>query len=386
MRHDVQVALIERVLANIAGRTTDMGEQEQWSPVERYTDPARLAREQGTLFRRWPLLVGFSSQLDQPGAFVTHRLSGVPILVVRQKDGGLKAFLNVCRHRGTCLVEAGGGTARSFVCPYHAWTYGTDGALKGLPHADAFPTLDKAVNGLVELPVAERHGMVFVRPEPGPAFDLDAHLGAEIADDFAGFGLAGHVGFEPREFPKAMNWKLFFDSSLEGYHFQFAHRDTIAPMFHDNLTVVDWLPPNVRAVLPKRSITELEGTDPAGWDIRPHSNLLYTVFPNTIVLVQPDHVATMTVWPDGVGRTVVQGGTLVPEPPATDKARAYWRRNQDIFYDAIDEDFEMIESIQRGLAAAAQPALRLGRMEWIIEDYHRGLEAAMDEATARAAE
>lgn len=381
MRQDEQIRLIRRVQANIAANSFDMGHGGALE-VGRYLDPDRLARERDVLFRRHPILVGVSSQLRRPGDWIQHRLTGVPILIVRQEDGGIRAFINTCRHRGVELVQGAAGHARrAFVCPYHAWTYGLDGDLKSVTHPDGFPDLDTRCRGLAELPSAEGHGLIFVRPSPGDPIDLDAWLG-DIARDFDSFGFHDDVLYAPRTFDKAIDWKLFFDTSLEGYHFRHAHRDTIASMFLDNQAVWEWLPPwHSRNFLPKRMVTDLAGRPEAEWDIRTAGNLLYSIFPNTIVLVQPDHATIMQTFPtETIGRSRVFWSTLIPAAPETDKAVAHWEANLKVFIDAIEEDYDMAESIQRGLGSGANSRLTFGRYEHQVLAFHGAVDRALAEA------
>lgn len=379
MEHDRQVRLIRKVLDNMARNSFDLGRGGSL-PVDRYLDPERLAREREVLFRKYPIVIGFGSQIPKPGDWLLHKLTGVPILVVRQHDGGIRAFVNTCRHRGAELVVADTGhVRRAFVCPYHAWTYGLDGTLLSVVHPEGFPDLDKACHGLTALPAAEGHGMIFVRPSPGPEIDLAEWLG-EIDRDFNGFGFENHVMYEPVTFDKEIDWKLFFDSSLEGYHFLHAHRATIASMFLDNQAVWeptgDW---HSRNFLPKRIVRDMAEQPEEGWDIRVAGNLLYSIFPNTIVLVQPDHATVMQVFPTGEpGRSKVFWGSLIPEPPATEKAKAHWDANLKIFIDAIDEDYDLAESIQRGLASGGNEKLTFGRYEHQVLTFHAAVDRALE--------
>ncbi len=381
MKHDEQVRIIRRVLDNLSRNTFDMGDGGTLS-VDRYLDPGRLTRERKVLFRQFPILVGFSSQIPHSGDWFLHRLTGVPILVVRQEDGGIRAFINTCRHRGVELVEGPAGHARrAFACPYHAWTYGLNGDLKSVTHPDGFPDLDKSCRGLVQLPSAEGHGMIFVRPSPGHPIDLDAWLG-DIARDFDSFGFDDDVLYAPRTFDKEIDWKMFFDTSLEGYHFRHAHRDTIASMFLDNQAVWEWLPPwHSRNFLPKRTVADLAARPEAEWDIRTAGNLLYSIFPNTIVLIQPDHATIMQTYPtETVGQSKVYWSTLIPAPPETDKAIAHWDANLKVFIDAIEEDYDMAESIQRGLGSGANGHLTFGRYEHQVLAFHDAVDRALAEA------
>ena len=130
-----------------------------------YADPQHFAREQQILFRQHPILMGFASEWAAPGAFRTDDQAGVPILVVRGRDSKLRAFLNVCRHRGAKVAQ-GCGEARAFSCPYHAWTYDLAGKVIGIPDERCFPGVRDERPSLTALPLCEKHGLVWVIPTP----------------------------------------------------------------------------------------------------------------------------------------------------------------------------------------------------------------------------
>lgn len=372
MQHPTQVRLIERVLEHIERRSRDMADEPASIPVERYLSAGRFERERAML-RGLPLVVGFSSQAAAPGDFFTHDEGGVPLLVARDQEGKLGAFFNVCRHRGMRLEEAPCGQKRGFVCPYHAWSYGADGRLLGVPHREGFPGLEPEERGLVRLPVAERHGLIFARLTPGEALDLDAYL-EPFGFDFEGFGLGQHVLFAPSTRVIRMNWKLMLDGSYEAYHFRTTHARTIYPLFIDNLGVFDWSEPHLRLVLPKRSIEGLRGGERGAWKIRDHANLLYGVFPTTILLVQPDHAMVVTVWPVDASSSILRAGMLIPEAPSTPRAEAHWRKNEQIFWEAIAEDIAMGERIQGGLRSGANEHILTARYECLIPRVHEAIE------------
>ena len=180
MKHATQVQLIHQVFDAIDRGTPPMAERFTRNDTSAYTSPQRAARERDVLFRNHPIVAGFSSQIPNAGDYLTEDLAPVPILVVRNASGELRAFVNICRHRGAKLVAGCGNTAKLFSCPYHAWSYDTDGRLFAIPDDYGFEGLDRAASGLVALPVAEKYGLIFVTPAPGDSnnntIDIDAML------------------------------------------------------------------------------------------------------------------------------------------------------------------------------------------------------------------
>src|SRR5689334_22026594 len=190
MSRQDQINLLKRLLRYVETRTTAMAESPWCNEVAAYTDAGRLAREQQVLFRQHPLVMGFASQWSSPGTFRTDDYAGVPILIVRGRDGKLRAFLNVCRHRGAKVAQ-GCGSARMFSCPYHAWTYDLAGNVMGIPDERCFPDVRGERSSLVALPLCEKHGLVWVIPSADGSsdFDIDPWLGG-LSDELASFGFA----------------------------------------------------------------------------------------------------------------------------------------------------------------------------------------------------
>jgi phenylpropionate dioxygenase-like ring-hydroxylating dioxygenase large terminal subunit len=420
MNIDLQCQLVRRVLAHLEARTTDSNPAMTTVPIEAYADASRIERERQRLFRDYPVIVGHTSQVPNPGDFFTHDVSGVPLIITRGNDHKLHALINVCRHRGTRVENQACGSKPAFVCPYHAWTYGRDGALLGVPHERAFvakvppscnangtppngvvaignktPTendlsgaqmfargssstvdgraLPREGRGLVEVPIGVAAGLIFVRPSPlreGESRKLDmagwlGSLGAELD----GFGLTTSYVYAPILTERALSWKLGIDVFLETYHLRTTHKETIYRMFFDNVGLVDPIGPHLRNVFPKRTIRELS-VMPDGWVLRHHANVLYHLFPNTLVLIEPDHAAVLHLWPIDAKRTMLQAYMLVPEEPVSEKARAYWDANNEILLRAIDEDFSMGESIQRGLTSGANRQITFGAFEHALAHFH----------------
>ncbi len=378
MNRDIEIALVRRVLDHIAAGTTDQADTTYRQPAEHYTSPGRLARELERLFGLLPLAVAHLSELAAPGDFVTRRIGDIPVLLTRDRAGGLRAFLNVCRHRGTQVVPDPRGRANGFACPYHAWSYGLDGALLAVPHARGFPGVEPGLAaGLVPLPAAAAAGFAWISLDRATtSFDPAAWLGP-LAAELDGLAIAAQHVHEPRTIELAQNWKLAADGALETYHLRATHRTSIYPLFHDNLGLVDVFGPHIRTVFPKRSIGELAGRPTAEWHLRPHANILYFLFPSTILLVEPDHSMVLHTYPDGTDRCRFDAYALVPEPPESEKALAYWAANLAVFYGAVAEDFARGDSIQAALRAGANRDLLFGRFEHALAAFHRTLDAEL---------
>jgi phenylpropionate dioxygenase-like ring-hydroxylating dioxygenase large terminal subunit len=346
-----------------------------------YDSPERLRQEKDILFRKYPLLMGLSGQLRGPGDFLTDDFSGVPIVVVRDGDGVVRAFLNVCQHRGARVAQGCGNTGRVFTCPYHAWSFDLTGKLVGIPHGSNFEGMDKDHRGLVELPAVERDGLIWVVPTPNAnaKLDIDAHL-AGLGPELANYGLAGYHHHETRIMHRKLNWKIVIDTFLEPYHFAFLHADTVGPIFFPNLCLFEAFGPHLRETLPRRTIETLRAKPEAEWDLIPHTALVYVLFPNTVLVMQGDHVETWRVFPnaDKVGECVMYLDFFVPEPAETESARRHWDRNMDLTIRTVDEeDFPVGEGIQSGIAAKAQSEMVFGRNEPALAHFERSVTEAV---------
>src|SRR5207245_4475755 len=188
------------------------------NPVSAYTSEERLALEKRVLFREHPLLIGLACRVAAPGDYLTDDDAGMPILVIRTAAGTLRAFANVCRHRGARVVEGCGSGKRALSCPYHGWTYDLDGALIDIPGEEGFAGLPREQHGLRPLAVVEKYGLVWVRPDPGAAaIDIDVQLGG-LAPELESFGFEHYHHFETRALRPRINWKMAVDTFLEAYH------------------------------------------------------------------------------------------------------------------------------------------------------------------------
>jgi phenylpropionate dioxygenase-like ring-hydroxylating dioxygenase large terminal subunit len=387
MQQATQIALARRVFDFVERDTTELADAIFLNPVASYTCPQQAQRERDRLFRDHPLFFGLSCELPKPGDYRADDLSGMPVLVVRAQDGRLRAFLNVCRHRGAKVATGSGSGKRVFVCPYHAFTYDLEGRLTKL-QSQGFPELTCEERSLVQIPVAERHGLIWVRATPGGEIDVDALLGG-LAPEMASYNLASYSHYETRTLTKEMNWKLVIDTFLETWHVATLHRETVGPIFQPNVNAFDAFGYNGRLIIPRRSLLGLRKEPESSWDLLMHSAIVYTLFPNALLVWQGDHVETWRSFPVGTdtSRCTAEAALFTPTPATADKAKQHWDRNMDLLMRTVDaEDFPVCLDIQRGFAAQAQQHMTFGRNEPALAHYHRSLRQALgpEEPCARA--
>jgi len=382
MNRQRQIDLLKRLLHCIDTKTTALADAPWHNDVSVYADPQHLAREQQILFRQHPILMGFASDWAKPGAFRTDEYTGVPILVVRGRDGRLRAFLNVCRHRGAKVAQ-GCGEARAFSCPYHAWTYDLSGKVIGIPDERCFPNVRNERPSLTELPLCEKYGLVWVIPTPAAngstGFDIEPWLGG-LGSELASYGFDCWVFYDKRVIPETMNWKILVDTFHEGYHIGFLHRQSLGSILHGNVADFEAFGHNHRLTFPRKKLERLKNEPEDSWDLMWNTTLIYLLFPNTVLMLQGDHVELSRIFPcEGrVDRAVMELALYVPRAPITQEERTHWDKNMQLVLDVVTgEDFPAGRSIQIGLTSGAQTHTVFGRNEPAMIHYHQSMQAAL---------
>jgi nitrite reductase/ring-hydroxylating ferredoxin subunit len=382
MDRDTEIALCKTLLHYVDTGTTALADAPWENSVDAFTSLERLALEQQALFRDYPILMGISAEWAEPGQYRTDGLSGVPILVARGNDGELRAFLNVCRHRGAKVAD-GCGATRLFRCPYHAWTYDLTGQLRGVPAEAAFANFRESRSSLAALPLCERYGLVWVVPRPAvdgaTTFDIDPWLGG-LGPELASYRIDTYHLYDRRLVPEKANWKILVDTFLEGYHIGFLHKETLGSILYGNVSHFEAFGSNARVILPRKKLARLREQPEDQWSLMRNTAIVYLLFPNTLLVPQGDHIEIQRIFPvDGrVDRAVMETGFYVPKPPATDEEKLHWEKNFDLLVKVVtNEDFPIGRGIQLGVGSGAQSHVVYGQVEPGMIHYHQGLRRAL---------
>ncbi|MGK4909006.1 aromatic ring-hydroxylating oxygenase subunit alpha [Streptomyces albus] len=332
-------------------------------PGDRYTDPDNFRREQERIFETEWFCAVRAADLEGPGAFRTVQVGRESVLVTRNRRGELRAFLNVCRHRGARLcTEQAGQVRRSLQCPYHAWTYDLDGRLTAAPNLTRMPDVDRTAFGLHTVPLREWLGYAWVclAAEP-PSFEETVM--ADVAERLGGGEVIGHYGIESlalgrrHTYDVAANWKLIVENFMECYHCATIHPELteVLPEFADGFAAQYYVG-HGPSFAPEAEGFTVDGR--AGFARLPgvpdaHDRRYYalTVRPQVFVNLVPDHVIWHRMFPMAADRTVVECDWLYA--PDVVASGADLSPSVELFHRVNVQDFDACERTQPAMASRA---------------------------------
>ena len=376
--------LASRAVRHYEARTTDQASGTYALDVSAYTDPERYAHEVDRVFKRLPLALALSIEIEGPNSYRAMEVVGTPVLVTRDADGKVHAFLNACRHRGAPVCPNGRGEASRLRCPYHAWVYDMTGALVSMYGGKTFGDVDMEELGLAELPCQERAGLVWVCLTPGLEFDVDDWLGT-FAYELETLDLGSWHLHEQRDIP-GPGWKVCWDGYLEAYHHNTLHAETVGKYTVGNLMLHDTYGPHQRIVFGRKSLKEIAGKDEAEWDDpSDHIRLIHSVFPNTSISgVVGDHCLVSQVFPGPTPETTVtRQSIMTARVPETEEQKAATEAFSALVLKAVqDEDYDMGFKIQKSLHSKANEAFVFGRNEPALQHYHNWVATFAEDTAA----
>jgi phenylpropionate dioxygenase-like ring-hydroxylating dioxygenase large terminal subunit len=334
-------------------------------PPWAYTSQEFYEREVERIFMKVWNFLGRADHIPNPGDYFTLNFAGVPLIIARDRAGGLRAFVNSCRHRGTILVE-GDGNCRAFKCPYHSWAYSLEGELLGAPEMERTLNFDSSNSPLLAVRLETWAGFLFINFDPN-AEPLTDYLG-DLPDNLAGHTASDLVCVRRKAYDLNCNWKLFAENAKESYHIATVHRKTINQYASADVAKYDYVAvrgqyamnyaqhPGSMALLKGDAgfplIETLEGRAREG-------TLSPLIFPSTYIAATIDTLWYLELHPHGPDRTTLIHGACFPRkvvdrPDFHEVVKNYYKR-WDI---TIEEDNVICELQQRGVSS---PIWRQGR-------------------------
>ena len=405
MKRVTQIKILKELMDQLdRKKNIDAGCQLK-NPTASYVNRELADREWTEFFRTHPQMVGLSGDLPRPGSYLTLQDFGVPILATRDKEGVFHAFLNACRHRGTRLTSEQCGEQEHFVCPFHNWTYKNTGELVGIAREQDFGNIDRTQFGLIELPSAEKHGLLWVHPDPHGNLDPELLLG-ELGPEIDSWNLSQQVFTDESILNKNLNWKLANDTFGETYHFTRLHKNTVSRIFYGDALAYETFGRNHRFCFPTRGIDTLRTKPETEWRMDTGAAVVYYLFPNIQLVPSEKQITLFRIYPDpkdpsrsttrirqyfspsilesideakASGRPVIDASTVY-EPDSRGGGSIFGPdASREVFISTLDqEDYAMGESTQRAAEAGVLKHLIFGRNEPALHHFHSTFRDALN--------
>jgi phenylpropionate dioxygenase-like ring-hydroxylating dioxygenase large terminal subunit len=352
-------------------------------PLGRYTDPHFYEAEISGVFKKSWLFVGHASEIADEGSFLTVDLPFAPVVVVRDQEGTIRAFLNACRHRGAPVTRDSQGVAKHLVCQFHSWSYDLTGKLVGVPDSRDFVNLKPSERGLAPVRCELWGGFVFINLDPSARPLLEDI--SSLHDRYAGLMTSDFIPVAKRSWDVKSNWKIVTEAFLEVYHLRTVHKNSGGPMA-DTRRAVMQIHPNGHSsmFLPYRAagsggeLLDVFFAPDVGQYPDPHgiyrtANPSFLLYPNLVTPTDITGFFILVFWPLEVGRTRLDMHWYGmpwgdgPRPQGWDLKLAAW----DML---MNEDVVNLEPIQRSVTAAAHGGIPLNYQERRIWQFHAELD------------
>ena len=360
---------------------------DDWSlPGWLYYDPEFFEAEKKAFLRAAPQVVCHESEIREPGEWRSLEYLGESVIVIRGDDGEVRAFSNVCRHRGSRIVDGSGGCAKVLQCPYHAWSYSRDGRLVGVSHRNEYPGLQTEKLGLFPVTLENWRGFLFVALEPGSpsVAEMMAPYEEEVEPyRFEDLRVLGRVTVRPRQ----LNWKTLCDNYSDHLHIPVGHPG-LSRLFGRNYRI----DAEAHADRMQGDLVEKESANPSErayqqWlpeaEHLPESHrrkwLYYKLFPNIAFDIYPDQVDFMQFLPISSTETLLREiSYALPDDRREMKAVRYlnWRINRRV----NAEDTELVTRVQLGMQSESYKAGPLGTSEVCLRSFAKKLRTMIPEA------
>ena len=378
MSRDQLIEMARHNLAHVHAGTIEQTDEICKIPARHYFDEARWRQEMDKVFKRLPLMLAMTAEISNPGDYKAMDAVDTPVLISRDQHGEIRAFVNMCRHRGSQIMRVGTGNAKRFTCPYHAWSYDQTGALIGVFSEKDFGRVDRSCHSLVQLPAAERAGLIWVTLNPGANLEIDDFLSG-YDEMLQHFDFANWHFFENRTL-KGPNWKIAYDGYLDLYHLPILHKETFGPDMYNQALYYAW-GPHQRVNSPDPSLAQFNDIKDVGtaqlmtgvWTIFPHVSIASFDSGGRGVLISQ-------LFP---GATPQESYTvqnyLMERPPADEETRQQAHEQfKFLEYVVREEDYATGLRQQRALSTDTMPHVMFGRNEGGGQRFHGWVEKLLE--------
>jgi len=374
------IAMAKDGLAHADADTIEQAQGIVRVPAAHYYDPDHWQRELDLVFKRLPLMLATSAELAEPGDYKAMNAAGIPVLITRDMQGDIRAFVNSCAHRGAQIMGEGCGHTKRFTCPYHAWSFNHEGDLTHIYSPDDFGDLDKSQYGLVPLKAIERSGLIWVLTNPRSDLDIDGFL-AGYDQQLANFQFQDWFFLDSRRV-EGPNWKIAYDGYLDFYHLPILHRETFGADTSNKALYYNW-GPHQHVKSPQATQANLGELDEAEWPMAFLLSGVWTIFPHVSIASFGEGdvrgVLISQLFPGDVpGASYTIQNYLLEKEPDEKQAEAAREQFELLKYVVEQEDYSTGFKQQQSLRTGAREHILFGRNEAGGQRFHQWLREILD--------
>ncbi len=377
MAHDRNklIDLARRLLDHNLNGTTDQADDIMIKSVSDYIDNDIIKSEVDKIFYDHPVPIALSAELKENNSYKATKAIDTPLLITRGEDGVVRAFINICKHRGAPVCPEGIGKKSKFNCTYHGWMYDNTGNLVNIFKSDTFGDIDKTKIKLTELFCEERSGFIWACLNPDIKYDLDEWMNG-FDSELSDIDLKNWYLFKSIKINGPM-WKICWDGYTDGYHHHMVHPETVGKNTIVNLIAHDTYGPHQRFAFGLKNINELSDIEEKDWEPENHLRLIHSVFPNSsISAIQNQHCLVSIIFPtsDLQGTITTQYILCLKEPETKEEIEEADNFAELSRAAIIDEDYPINFKIQETIHSKANTEFLFGKNEPIQQHYHNWIE------------
>jgi len=344
-------------------------------PAARYAEPDFYALEIKHLWHKSWLHAGHVSELPVAGDYKLFKQVGLSVIISRGKDNVIRAFHNICRHRGSPLLTNSKGNTNRFTCPYHAWTYAPEGDLLAVPDSQDFAQLDAAALGLMPVKCEVLRGLIFINADPNAEPVTESC--APVSHALGNIQVENAVVKEVYTVELDCNWKVAYDNFLEIYHVRTVHAKSVARFLNSKSFSIDlYKNGHARFITRKQASPSFFGKQSANQNspaaLLDEYTLAIPIFPNTFMPVDPTNFTCQGFWPVSPNKTVMVMYMMSWNQEGEDEN--LWKEVREQIKGIIDEDKVLVAEIQRSMESGFLPHIMFNYQERAVYWYHEEID------------